>query len=90
LKLCILQIIERFGKPDLFITITCNPNWIEIQCNLLPGQTAADRPDLVARVFELKKKEFIKDLYNKKIFGSAVAYVHTIEFQKRGNVTSFY
>jgi len=64
--------------------MTCNPNWIEITTHLLPGQTAADRPDLVSRVFELKKKELINDLYNKQIFGTTVAYVHTIEFQKRG------
>ncbi|MEM7262976.1 MAG: UTP--glucose-1-phosphate uridylyltransferase, partial [Planctomycetota bacterium] len=32
------------------ITFTCKPKWSEITENILPGQTAADRPDLVARV----------------------------------------
>ena len=45
-----MAIVVRFGKPDLFITMTCNPNWPEIHDNLLPGQQACDRPDLVARV----------------------------------------
>jgi hypothetical protein len=36
----------RIGKPDLFITMTCNPNWSEIQTLLLSGQKAQDRPDI--------------------------------------------
>jgi hypothetical protein len=36
---------------DLFMTVTADSNWLEIQAELLPGQTAADRPDLVSRVF---------------------------------------
>ncbi|KNZ72522.1 hypothetical protein J132_02949, partial [Termitomyces sp. J132] len=42
-------------------------------------QTAADQPDIVARVFELKKNAVVKEIK----FGSCMAYVHTIEFQKR-------
>ncbi|GFV68071.1 ATP-dependent DNA helicase [Trichonephila clavipes] len=37
------------GTPDLFITFTCNPSWPEITVELLPGQVAADRVDLVVR-----------------------------------------
>jgi len=36
---------RKFGSPDLFITIMCNPNWPEIQNNLLPGQKPKDHPD---------------------------------------------
>jgi hypothetical protein len=32
--------------------MTANARWEEIERELLPGQTAYDRPDLVARVFE--------------------------------------
>jgi hypothetical protein len=64
--------------------MTCNPEWPEIKRELLPGQTAYDRPDLVARVFQLKKKALIQYIYKHGLFGSAVAYVYTIEFQKRG------
>ena len=49
-----MAVCRKFHKPDLFITVTCNPNWPEIQENLLPGQTAHDRPDITARVFKLK------------------------------------
>ena len=50
--------VRKKGKPDLFITMTCNPRWKEIQNNLLTRQQASDRPDLCARVFHLRKKMF--------------------------------
>ena len=43
--------VKNFGPPELFITITCNPKWPEITNELLPLQTAVDRPDIIARVF---------------------------------------
>ena len=50
-----MAIVCHFGQPILFITFTANPKWEEILRELLPGQTAVDRPDLVARVFHLKQ-----------------------------------
>ena len=41
-------IVARYGKPDLFITMTCNPNWPEIKNQLKPEQKPQDWPDLVA------------------------------------------
>ena len=79
-----MAVVRTFGKPDLFITMTCNPNWEEIARELKPGEVPNDRPDLIARVFRLKKEELLKDLRVKGIFGRAVADVHVIEFQKRG------
>ena len=57
-----MAIVQYFHKPDLFITMTCNPKWPEIQENLKPGQDATDRPDLIVRVFELKFQELMDDL----------------------------
>ncbi|XP_044014008.1 uncharacterized protein LOC122856401 [Aphidius gifuensis] len=79
-----MAIVRKFGKPDLFITMTSNHKWKEITENLLDGQTASDRPDLVARVFENKKKELLNLIKDKKIFGEVQAYVYVIEYQKRG------
>ena len=42
-----MAIVREFGKPDLFITMTCNPQWREIQEKLELGQLTNDRPDLV-------------------------------------------
>src|SRR6185369_11605006 len=79
-----MAIVSHFGKPDLFVTFTCNPKWQEITRELLPHQTAADRPDLTARVFHMKLQELLKDLCERHCLGKVVTYVYTIEFQKRG------
>ncbi|KMZ62956.1 hypothetical protein ZOSMA_4310G00010, partial [Zostera marina] len=79
-----MGLVRRFGKPSLFVTFTCNPAWPEIQRNLQPGNTAFDEPDLVNRVFNLKLKELLKDIKERRIFGKTVAYTYVVEFQKRG------
>lgn len=78
-----MAMFRRIGTPDLFITITCNPNWDEITSNL-NGLQSSDRPDLVCRVFKLKLKELIRDLTRNGIFGATSGFCYTIEFQKRG------
>lgn len=77
-----MAIVRKFGKPDLFITMTCNPKWREITENMEPYQT--DRPDLIARVFALKLNELLSDICKMHIFGKVIAKIHVIEFQKRG------
>ena len=79
-----MAIVRKMAKPDLFITFTCNPNWIEIKRELLVGQTPTDRPDLCCRVFMLKLKELMKDLYERDVLGKVIGRVQVIEFQKRG------
>ena len=34
-----MAIVHRFGKPDFFITFTCNPRWREITDELLEKQS---------------------------------------------------
>ncbi|XGW13313.1 hypothetical protein V3C99_000002 [Haemonchus contortus] len=79
-----MAIVARHGKPTYFLTMTCNPQWKEIQENLFSGQTASDRPDLVSRVFNAKVQELCFDLFKKHVLGEVQAYVYVIEFQKRG------
>ena len=78
-----MAIVREFGKPDLFITVTCNPKWPEIKKELLPNQKASDRPDLIARVFKLKLGAITHDLFARGVLGKVIANVHVIEFQKR-------
>jgi hypothetical protein len=73
----------ELGRPDIFITFTCNPKWPEIMENLFDGQTASDRPDLVARVFDLKKDALLKEIKD-GLLGNYRAYSYVIEWQKRG------
>ncbi|XP_059179144.1 uncharacterized protein LOC131958244 [Physella acuta] len=79
-----MAIVRKYGKPDLFVTVTCNPKWREIKESLLAGQQPCDRPDLVARVFEMKLKLLLNDLTKFHRFGRVRAMLYVIEFQKRG------
>ena len=76
--------VRMYGHPDLFITTTTNPNWPEINNNLLPCQDPQDRPDIVACVFRLKVQKLVEMLKSEVIFGKAQACLYSIEWQKRG------
>lgn len=78
--------VRTFGKPDLFITFTCNPKWPEIvnalrmsQCN----NSASHRPDIVSRVFDIKLKALLDDICKKEIFGEVLSILAIVEWQKR-------
>lgn len=79
-----MAIVRKHGRPDFFITFTANPQWPEIQESLLPHQTAADRPDLVARVFWIRLQALLRNLTKLHFLGRAKAWSWVIEFQKRG------
>ena len=64
-----LAIVNRKGRPHLFMTVTMNANWPEVTSNLLPGQTAYDRPGLCCRVFNMKLKEIMAELKSCEVFG---------------------
>jgi len=75
---------RAFGNPSLFVTMTCNCQWPEIQRELQRGQAAEDRPDIVARVFHMKMQQLKDDILKGKVFGEAQALTYRVEFQKRG------
>ncbi|KAL4568181.1 hypothetical protein LXL04_023788 [Taraxacum kok-saghyz] len=79
-----MTLVQDDGKPDIFLTITCNPGWPEITDYLEPGQDAQDRPDLVSRVFRMKLEDLKDQLLIHHILGKFRAYVYVVEFQKRG------
>ncbi|XP_074297252.1 uncharacterized protein LOC141627958 [Silene latifolia] len=63
-----MALVQKYGKPDIFLTITCNPAW----------------PDVVAWVFNAKLTALRKEIIGKKIFGEVAAIINVVEFQKRG------
>lgn len=80
-----LAIAATYGNPTLFLTMTSNPEWPEISSQLRPGQTYADIPLMVVRVFKRKLALLLKAL--KSMFvnaGRQIYSIHVIEFQKRG------
>ncbi|XP_024007229.1 uncharacterized protein LOC112083434 [Eutrema salsugineum] len=81
-----MAICRWFGNPDLFITMTANPNWPEIKdhLNTYTAESSNSRPDLQCRVFKLKLDQMLSDFNKGVFFPVPVAVVYTIEFQKRG------
>ncbi|KAF1881881.1 hypothetical protein Lal_00038523 [Lupinus albus] len=79
-----MAICSSLGFPDLFLTMTCNPNWPEIVRILKPiGLKPHDRPDIISRVFKMKFEELLHDLKKRHVLGKVLAYMYTIEFKKR-------
>ncbi|XP_014680852.1 PREDICTED: uncharacterized protein LOC106820796 [Priapulus caudatus] len=77
-------IVAKYGKPDLFLTLTCNPTCQDVQKALFPGQQAQDRPDIVAREFQQHLRELMTDITKKHVLGKPITHIYVIEFQKRG------
>eukprot|EP01041_Mallomonas_annulata_P017265 gene17265-35651_t len=42
------------------------------------------RPDLIARVFQIKLELLMKDLQESCVLGDVIGYMYTVEWQKRG------
>lgn len=70
-----LALCRKIGYPDIFLTMTFNSQWDEVQqmMSLLPTKTVADCPDIIARVFKLKLNQLYDDIKNKNFFGPCVA-----------------
>ncbi|XP_054734508.1 uncharacterized protein LOC129241988 [Anastrepha obliqua] len=76
--------VRAYGRPDLFITFTCNPQWSEIKDHLFPGQSPIDRHDLTARIFKQKLKSLMDFIVKHRVFGEVRCYMYSVEWQKRG------
>ena len=69
-----MAICKRFGCPDLFITVTCNPQWPEIQRFVRRGGLRAeDRPDIACRVFQMKFDQMMIGFKKGCFFGNVIA-----------------
>ncbi|OWY90444.1 Helitron helicase, partial [Phytophthora megakarya] len=78
-----MAIVREFGKPDIFLTMTCNPEWKEIRDQIAEHQNPPDRPDIVARVWNQKLRALLHDL-DEGVLGRILARIYVVEFQKRG------
>ncbi|XP_074327400.1 uncharacterized protein LOC141665319 [Apium graveolens] len=81
-----LAICQTLGHPSLFLTMTTNTKWPEIQRMLkhMSGVDVADAPDVVARVFKMKVDQLMDMIKKKNCFGRCIGVMHVIEFQKCG------
>ncbi|XP_074369484.1 uncharacterized protein LOC141710881 [Apium graveolens] len=76
-----MAIFRTLGHPSLFLTMTPNTKWPEIQSMLkfLPGVDVVDAPDVIVRVFKMKVDQLLDQIKNKNCFGRCIG-----EFQKCG------
>ncbi|KAG2984877.1 hypothetical protein PC121_g22427 [Phytophthora cactorum] len=78
-----MTIAREYRKPDAFVTMTCSPTWEEIMEKIPDGQIAQDRPDIVARMWQLNLGIELKD-FDEGVLGRVHARIYVVEFQKRG------
>nr|XP_017227571.1 PREDICTED: uncharacterized protein LOC108192683 [Daucus carota subsp. sativus] len=81
-----LVVCRHVGHPDVFLTMTCNSWWDEIQKMMLfvPGCIPSNCPDIISRVFRMKLDQLTNDIKKKSHFGKCVGVMYVVEFQKRG------
>ena len=75
--------VRDLGVPTVFITFTMNPKHPDLLAALRPGDTVVNRPDLVARFFNLQLQAFLQDLCKDHVLGELAGYTWRIEWQKR-------
>ncbi|GMF54544.1 unnamed protein product [Phytophthora fragariaefolia] len=58
-----MAVVHEFGKPDVFVTMTCSSTWDEMEEKIPDkNQSARDYTDVVARVYQMKLAALLKDL----------------------------
>jgi hypothetical protein len=79
-----LALPAAFHLPDLFVTVTFNPEWPEM-ARLMPMHSSIhDHPDVVARIFWLRFSRIMQDIVDNGVFGEVLSYCWRIEWQLRG------
>ena len=84
-----MALVREFGKPDLFLTITCDSNWQEL--DMLNGMSDGSsemrnaRIDVLSRVFNSKLNQICREIMVDGIFGKVSAHTYAVEWQKRGS-----
>ncbi len=81
----IIAISNSISHPDVFLTMTCNLRWFEIQQSLIPSQKADNRPDLCNRVFRMKHKLLKTHSKEDEPFGKAIADVSVFIFKSEAS-----
>ncbi len=81
-----LVLDSEYGCPHVFLTLACNPEWPEIQSQLINGRTAFDHPDVTVPLFKSRLDKFKTNIRNGKYFESheVIYIIHVIEYQYCG------
>ena len=63
-----MVLVWKYGMPTLFIIMTADTYWPKVLRELKPGQIPQDQPDILCRVFNLRKKQLLLDI-EERLFG---------------------
>eukprot|EP00918_Siedleckia_nematoides_P005826 GHVU01012748.1.p1 GENE.GHVU01012748.1~~GHVU01012748.1.p1 ORF type:complete len:1670 (-),score=111.61 GHVU01012748.1:639-5648(-) len=79
------------GAPRVLVTMTMNRNWPELKEAMIkdpntqePIGVVQDRPDLIARVFQAKKRRLLEMVTKEGVFGTCIGFCWSQEYQKKG------
>lgn len=76
-----MALVHKFGKLDIFLTVTYNPNWPEIKAEISATEEPQNRTDLLSRIFRSKLIELKTDISDKQIFDSVAAMYMSLSFR---------
>ena len=79
-----MNMVNALGPAQLIGTMTCNPKWPEVKELLLENENPFERIDVLCRVFRMKLRMCLDDIFKSHVFGFAIGKTYVIEFQKRG------
>ena len=79
-----LALPTEYHLPDLFITVTFNPEWPELARMMPSHGNVHDHADVVARVFWFRFMRIMADIVDNAVFGTVLSYCYRIEWQLRG------
>ena len=77
-----LALARTYSPPSFFVTMTCNPDWLEIKSQLQSGQNTFEVPTVMARAFKIRLQRLMHLLKTK--MGMIVYITTSNEFQRRG------
>ena len=79
-----MALVRRKGRPTFSLTYTFNVKYPEVMGCLAPVQNLYDCPDVLCRIFQMKKSKLLYLLTKKNVLGECESYCAVVEFQKRG------
>ena len=86
-----MAIMRKHGRPDLFVTVTCNPKWKELKQVLkhFPKNTTRnDIPNITVGLFHTKFQSILKDISKNKSLYNRISKKRFIACSSFNNITS--
>lgn len=77
-----IYVPNTLHPPDVFLTMTCSPNWTERSSSLFRGQKRQNKRYIATSVFRIKFLALMVYLIEGQRFGEVLSHIMVIEFRK--------